>query len=489
MSITRREFIKAGATALACGAGGMLPNPAAWAKPRVREYTFTAEVKEIKLGGGPSFKAWTYNGAVPGPAIRAAEGDTIRVKLVNRLPGPTTIHWHGLPVPNPMDGVPGVTQPGVPPGAGFVYEFKAAPAGTFIYHSHQGYQLDRGLYGSLIIVPATPEGSYDREYSLLLEDWATVDGGGPDAPRRRPPLGGMGMMGGGMGMRGRGMMGGGRGMMGRGGGPEGGPLLEPVYNAYAVNGKVYPHTKTLLVKKGDKVRLRIGNPSALTIYDLRLAGHQLVITHADANPVSPTPTDVLRIAPGERYDVEFIANNPGRWLLMAADNGYGESRLKVEVAYKGMAKGTPSAPTFHRGMSLAGWWNLRALKPTPLRGEPGTEYRQMLSGGMHSPYWTINGRVYPDSEVLPAAMGRRTRLSYFNRSPMPHPMHLHGHFFRIVNPQLSPAAWIKKDTVLVAPMQSVSVDFYGDNPGRWFHHCHNLYHMEAGMANLVQVGK
>jgi len=482
MSLTRREFMQTGAAAaLALGAGGLLPLSAAWAKPKLREYKFTAAINEINLGVGNSFKAWTFNGAVPGPAIRATEGETIRVTLLNRLPEPTTIHWHGLPVPNAMDGVPGVTQKGVAPGASFVYEFPARPAGTFIYHSHQGYQLDRGLYGSLIIDPVKPEGGYDREYSLLLEDWATVDGGGPNAPNRRPSMGGMM----GRGMMGRGMMGG--GMQGRG--RAGGPLLEPIYNAYAVNGKVYPRNETLLVKKGDKVRLRIANPSALTIYDLRLAGHQLVITHADANPVIPMETDVLRIAPGERYDVQFIADNPGRWLLMAADNGYGESGLKVAVAYQGVTQGEPQPPVFHRGLRLAGWWNLRALKPQALRGELSGEYQQTLSGGMHSLYWTINGRVYPDSEILPAGLGKRLRLTYVNRSPMPHPMHLHGHFFSVVNPGLPPASWIKKDTILVSPMQGVTVDFYADNPGRWFHHCHNLYHMEAGMANLVDVSK
>lgn len=474
MSLTRREFMHAGAAAaLALGAGGLSSFSAAWAKPKLREYKFTAAINEINLGAGNSFKAWTYNGAVPGPAIRATEGEIIRVTLQNRLPEPTTIHWHGLPVPNAMDGVPGVTQKGVASGASFVYEFPAQPAGTFIYHSHQGYQLDRGLYGSLIIDPVKPEGSYDREYSLLLEDWATVDGGGPAAPRRRAG-----------GMMGRGMMGGRRGA-----GAAGGPLLEPVYNAYAVNGKVYPHTETLRVKKGDKVRLRIGNPSAVTIYDLRLAGHQLVITHADGNPVIPAETDVLRIAPGERYDVQFTASNPGRWLLMAADNGYGESGLKVAVAYQEVTQGEPKPPVFHQGLRLTGWWNLRALKPQPLRGGPSGVYQQMLSGGMHSPYWTINGRVYPDSEILPASLGKRLRLDYFNRSHMPHPMHLHGHFFRVVNPKLPPASWIKKDTILVGPMQGAAVDFYADNPGRWFHHCHNLYHMEAGMANLVDVGK
>jgi len=104
---------------------------------------------------------------------------------------------------------------------------------------------------------------------------------------------------------------------------------------------------------------------------------------------------------------------------------------------------------------------------------------------MHSPYWSINGRLYPNSERLAVAPGDKVRLSYLNRSMMPHPMHLHGHFFRIVNFALPPERWLVKDTAIVEPMRRLDVEFIADNPGDWFHHCHHLYHMEAGMANQV----
>jgi len=108
-----------------------------------------------------------------------------------------------------------------------------------------------------------------------------------------------------------------------------------------------------------------------------------------------------------------------------------------------------------------------------------------LSGGMHSPFWTINGYVYPDAERLGVRAGERVRIGYWNHSMMPHPMHLHGHFFRVVNPSVPQDRWILKDTVIVDPMQRIDIEFLADNPGNWFHHCHNLYHMEAGMANVV----
>lgn len=469
MSINRRDFLKTGGLVLAGTAlAGAWPR-SAWSAPgaRTREFRLRAELVKTDLGLGRPFTAWSYNGGPPGPEIRVTQGDMVRVVLENGLPEPTTIHWHGLPVPNAMDGVPGITQKPVPPGGSFVYEFPAEPAGTFIYHSHQGLQLDQGLYGALIVEPRRHGRGHDREYTLLLEDWATVDGGGPNATRRRPPSPMGGMMGG--------------GMMGRGGGPP----WEPVYDAYAVNGRAWPSVPPLMVKKGDRVKLRLCGAASATIFDLRLAGHALTVTHADGNPVQPVVTDVLRIGMGERYDVEFTADNPGYWLLGAYENGLGESGLKVPILYQGVKRSQPEPPDFPRGLRLATHESLQAAPGLERPGEADVAYRQVLSGGMHSSYWTINGRVYPDSDRLAVRQGQWVRLDYFNRSPMAHPMHLHGHFFRVMNPRLAPERWLTKDTVIVDPMRAVSIIFKADNPGNWFHHCHNLYHMEAGMADLV----
>jgi len=441
-------------------------------KRKVKEFEFFATKARINLGRGPEFWAWTYNGQVPGPEIRVKEGEIIRVILKNYLPEETTIHWHGIPLPNPMDGVPGVTQEGVKPGEAFIYEFEATPPGTYMYHSHAGYQLDQGLYGPLIIEAAREEAHYDREYTLLLEDWTMKDGGGVAQTPRRSSM--MGMMGG-MGAR-------------RGGAAQGrGPLLEPIYDAYAVNGRIYPEVTPIEIKAGDRVKLRVANPSSATIYYLSLAGHSLTITHADGNPVTPVETDVLRIGMGERYDVEFVANNPGHWLLAAMERGFGEGQLRVPVIYKGINRKEPVAPVFQRGQRLVSYRDIRpSLPPSSrsLRGIPRL-FDQTLSGGMHSPYWTINGRVYPNAERLIVKQGDLVRIRYWNRSMMPHPMHLHGHFFKVVNPRLSPDQWILKDTVIVDPMQRIEIEFLADNPGKWFHHCHNLYHLMAGMANVV----
>ena len=478
MKISRRTFLKTGAAALfGAGMPGVFSSPVmAKEKKPVKAFHFSASAARVNLGSGPDFMAWTYNGQVPGPEIRVKEGEIIRVVLKNYLSEGTTIHWHGIPIVNVMDGVPGVTQQTVKPGETFVYEFEARPAGTFIYHSHVRYQLDQGLYGPLIIEPARPEESYDREYSLILEDWVMKDGGGVARTRRRPPMG-RGMMGGMMG----GMM---RGRMGFETG--GGPLLEPVYDGYAVNGRIYPAIKTLEVKKGDRVKLRLMNVSSATIYYLQLAGHRLTITQADGNPIQPIETDVIRIGMGERYDVMFTADNPGYWLLAASEEGFGEGQLRIPIRYQGVRQKEPIMPGFHSGLRMASYENFQALNPVE-NGETDRPrfYEQVLSGGMHSPFWSINNQLYPNADPLVVRKGEAVRLGYLNRSMMPHPMHLHGHFFRVVNPALPQNRWIQKDTLIVEPMQRVDVEFTADNPGRWFHHCHNLYHMEAGMANVV----
>jgi FtsP/CotA-like multicopper oxidase with cupredoxin domain len=475
MKITRRAFLK---STLSATALSFLPTPLitlshAKTEPAVREFRFSASRTRVNLGAGPEFWAWTYNGQVPGPEIRVKEGEMIRVILKNFLPEATSIHWHGVPVPNPMDGVPDVTQKGIMPGETFVYEFEAKPAGTYLYHSHASYQLDQGLYGPLIIEPAKETRSYDREYTLMLEDWVMKDEGGIAGTRRRPT---MGMMGGMMGM-------------GRGFGHSGDPLLEPYYDGYAINGRLYPHQKPLFVKKGERVKLRLLNPSSATIYDLQLAGHAMRVTHTDGQSIEPVETDLLRIGMGERYDLDFMADNPGYWLLAAMDKGFGEGQLRIPVKYEGIQAETPVPPDFHPTRKLISYWDMKSsgVQSFNVSDGPGKYLSQILSGGMHSPYWTINGQVYPNVEPISVELGTRVRVAYRNQSMMPHPMHLHGHFFRIVNPYLNETQWIRKDTVIVNPMQGLEIEFMADNPGKWFHHCHNLYHMMAGMANVVTI--
>lgn len=474
----RREFFKIAAIGGACLLSEAAPQSVLGglkiaAAESVKEIKMEAALSAVNLGGAKSFKAWTYNGQVPGPAIRIKEGEILRVILKNRLPEETTIHWHGLPIPNRMDGVPFVTQNPIKPGGSFVYEFKASPPGTYFYHSHVSYQLDRGLYGPLIIEPKKEERSVDKEFTLLLEDWVMIDGGGPEASRAgriRPAMGMMGMR---------------RGAIG-------GPLQEPWYDAYTLNGKLFKSAPPLKVKKGDRLRLRIINPSSSTFYSLRIAGHAMTITHTDGRPIMPVKVDVLHIGMGERYDLEILADNPGRWLIYNLADGSPVSGWQFgTLVYEGIRSKNFNEDT-QRNWLFNDYSLMEGLDEryvNPLTGPVDRVFRMILAGGMMgSPYWTINGRVYPDSDDLSLRPGEKVRFEYYNRSMMPHPMHLHGHFFEVLGTGLMTGVKIKKDTIIIpAGMGQGAIEFVADNPGAWIHHCHNLYHMGAGMANLIRI--
>jgi FtsP/CotA-like multicopper oxidase with cupredoxin domain len=239
-SLSRRQFIRlaalSGTTAVALPA---LSSSGA-AAGGTREIHLEAREVSWEMAPGKVIKAMAYNGQVPGPEIRIKEGERVRVVLRNALGEPTTVHWHGVDVPNAMDGVPGITQKPVPPGGTFIYEFEARPAGTRWYHTHfnDHRQLDLGLVAPLIIEPAGVEPfGFDREYTLVLDDWATGTGS-PVPPTDEGTAGVRGDRGGMMGGM-RGMMGGGmRGMMGRQGmGGMMGGAHKPAYDTMTINGR------------------------------------------------------------------------------------------------------------------------------------------------------------------------------------------------------------------------------------------------------------
>jgi len=257
-----------------------------------------------------------YNGQIPGPEVRLKEGERVRIVLQNRLAEPTTVHWHGVDVPNPMDGVPGITQKPVQPGETFSYEFEARPAGTRWYHTHfqEHRQLDLGLAGPLIIEPAGSDPfAFDREYTLVLDDWAT----GSDPPVPRTAEGTASAPGGMAGTMRRGMMGGGH---------------MPAYDTMTINGKAYPATQPLTVRRGERIRLRLINASADHTHIVRLAGHRLWVTHTDGSPLlQAVEVDAIPLAPAERYDAFFVADRPGAWFLTCAAPGHARAGEQVPM--------------------------------------------------------------------------------------------------------------------------------------------------------------
>ncbi|MBI2467626.1 MAG: multicopper oxidase family protein [Candidatus Rokubacteria bacterium] len=502
-ALSRREFIRAsgqaglGALALAAGGGARLASAGA-TQPRrsgVREIHLEARELAWELAPGKVVKAMAYNGQVPGPEVRLKEGERVRIVLSNALSEPTTIHWHGVDVPAPMDGVPGISQKPVQPAETFAYEFEARPAGTRWYHTHfqEHDQLDLGLAAPLIIEPAGGDPfPFDREYTLVLDDWATGTGR-PLPSTREGTAGGRGGMGGMMGGMG-GMMGGGmgrmmEGMMGRGGMMGG---RTPAYDTMTINGKAYPATAPLTVRKGERVRLRLINASADHTHVIRLAGHRLQVTHTDGNPlVQAVEADAVPIAPSERYDVQFVADRPGAWFLYCAEVGHPSAGEQVLVVYEGHEGRHPEAPA--EGMTRLELWRYgsgRGRDVLPRAWGRERSFDLLLSGGMMgSDAWTINGKQYPRTDPLRLRTGDRVRVRFENHSMEAHPMHLHGQSFRVlaVNGARYAEPIVKDSVDVDAHMGSVVIEFTAHNPGDWFLHCHKPMHMEGGMITLAKI--
>ena len=391
----------------------------------------------VTVGSGESYDSWFYDEQYPGPELRVNEGERLRVDVANQLPAPTTIHWHGVPVPNPMDGVPGLTQDPIQSGDSFRYEFDATPAGTYLYHSHVNLQLDRGLVGPLIIKEESPHVEYDEDVTLFLDDFLPTE----------PNLD----AGNGMGER-------------------------PPYEGLLINGRVPDDPFTVDVEKGQRVRLRFINGSSATTYHVGIGGHEMTVTHADGQPVDPVAVDSFLLSMGERYDVIVEADTPGTWAIQAAALEDEKEVAQAVLQYADAEDSTaPEQPQFD-GSTLE-YESLRSRNPLDVGGTPDRTFDLTLSGGMmmQPDTWTIDGQAYPDAEPLKIREGEHVRVKMTNHSMMIHPMHLHGHFFQVGDAVM--------DTVIVPPhMGQVTFDFVADNPGDWFFHCHNLYHLHSGMA-------
>jgi FtsP/CotA-like multicopper oxidase with cupredoxin domain len=446
----------------------------------------TAHSATIDLGGS-SVVTWAYGDTVPGPLLRATAGDTLRVDLANDLPSTdTSVHWHGIALRNDMDGVPGITQDPITAGESFRYEFTVPDPGTYFYHPHTGVQLDRGLYGVLVVDDPSEPGGYDAEWVVVLDDWIDGTGKTPDDALKElqsAKASGSDDMGDMPGM-GESSMDGMDGMDGMGGmdSEMQSPLLggagDISYPHYLVNGRTPQAPVTLTGKPGQRVRIRLVNAGSDTAFRVALGGHRLTVTHSDGFPVTPAKTDALMIGMGERFDVTVTLGDGVSPLVASAEGKSGQG-LAVVRAGSGRAPAATVRPAELAGQILLGS-DLDPADSVRL-DERGIDRRHSLVlGGSMAPYrWTVNGKTFPDAAPLPVHQGERVRLRFSNQTMMFHPMHLHGHTFAVVD------GGARKDTVIVRPMQSLDVDLDADNPGQWAAHCHNIYHAESGMMTTL----
>jgi multicopper oxidase len=378
-----------------------------------------------------------------------------------------------------MDGVPGASGPSFNPGGAFDYGFIVPDPGTYWYHPHVGTQLDRGLYGVLLVDDPHDAGDYDVEWTVVLDDW--VDGTGRDPDQVLSSLvaagtSGMPGMDHGQGMSGM-DHGGMQGAQGVGSGLVGGDVDHPYYLA---NGRIPAAPRTFAARPGQRLRLRLVNAAADTAFRVALGGHRFTVTHTDGFPVDPVIGDALLIGMGERYDV-LVTLGDGVFPLVALPEGKKGQALALVRTGSGRAPAATARPAYLRGRLLT-VTDLSAASSVALRSRRADRTHTLRLGGSMRPYvWTINGRTFDHENPLPVVQGNRVLLRFVNETMMFHPMHLHGHTFQVSPRDRGP----RKDTVIVKPMHAVEVAFDAVNPGQWMLHCHNAYHAERGMMTTL----
>jgi FtsP/CotA-like multicopper oxidase with cupredoxin domain len=421
----------------------------------VRTYDLTAEPIDLPLLDGRKLSVWAYNGQVPGPTLRVKLGETVRVHFTNKLPQDTTIHWHGVRVPNGMDGVPSVTQPPIPPGGSFTYEFTPKDAGTFWYHPHlrASEQVERGLYGMFIVEDATPP-PFTSEATWILDDWRLDAATGQIDPEfnARHDL----MMDGRWGMD------------------------------VTVNGHSH---ETLRVRPGERVRVRILDAANGRVFLPDFGQLDAKIIAVDGMYLrEPIPAAGFELAPGNRLDIDLTATRSetvrDRFIASRPND-------LVEVIVDGAPVDTPRfASPAHA--QIPRWKDALAV---PVTHEFHLNAQQ---GGPFGIAWTIDGVAFDASSMMSMDMpdaltlhrGRFHHLRFVNDSPRIHPIHLHGMFFRLLARNDQPVDEpFFRDTVLIHARETVDVGVVPMDAGRWMMHCHILEHAEAGMMTTLRVAE
>jgi CopA family copper-resistance protein len=497
---------------------------------------------------GRTGHAIAINGSVPGPLIRLKEGRKVRLSVTNQLDEETSIHWHGVLTPSHMDGVPGLSFPGIKPGETFVYEFPVIQSGTYWYHSHSGVQELIGHYAPMIIEPAGGDPvAYDREYVIVLSDYSflhpheivaklkqqagyfnrqkqTIDGllARKDLPLKdRLDWAKMRM--------------------------DATDILDVTGSAYhyLINGHGPGDNWTALFSPGERVRLRFINSGAMTIFNVRIPGLPMTVVQADGQDVQPVETDEFQITNAETFDVIVSPQSDRAYTIVAeAADSSGMARgtlapragMSAAVpplrprpvltmrdmgmdmsAMPGMEmdmsmrnpKNAPKVPlgpgvdmlapmaldrTKDRGTGLANvdhrvlvYSDLEALRPNHDPREPTRTMDIHLTGAMQRFMWSFDGVRYSEgAQPISFRRDERVRVNLINDTMMNHPIHLHGHFVELVNGKPADRQ-PRKHTVNVKPGGRLTFDLTANAPGDWAFHCHMLLHMHAGMFRVVTV--
>lgn len=413
------------------------------------KFDLKAAPTSIPMLDGRALDVWAYNGTVPGPVLRVELGEEVVVNLTNDLPQPTTIHWHGVRVPNAMDGVPGVTQDPIPPGGTFTYRFVPKDAGTFWFHPHVrgSEQVERGLYGVLIVDDAEPL-PYSRDEVWVLDDFRL----GPDGqidPRfvTRHDLAHDGRWG----------------------------------RTITVNGDA---AQQMDVAPGERIRLRLVNSSNGRVYRPDFGALAPKVIAVDGMYTrDPLAMDEFVVAPGNRLDLDVTvpADATSGTTYPVTDRF---TRRPLALATIRVAGEPVATPTFAPPSNP----NVPAWTPAIDRDVDVTFVLNAQRGGEHGIQWTINGKPWGDHTPTQMKEGRWVRVRLRNDSARLHPMHIHGQFFKVIAIDGKPVDTpYFRDTVLLRRKQTIDVGMVPIDWGKWMMHCHILEHAESGMMTVVHV--
>ena len=495
--------------------------------------------------GGRSGHAIAVNGTVPGPLIRLREGQNVRLNVTNNLAEDSSIHWHGLLVPFQYDGVPGVSFPSIRPGERFTYEFPIRQSGTYWWHSHSGLQEQAGHYGPIVVESADPDPRYDRDYVVLLSEFTPIH---PHEIMRKLKVGehyfnyqmqtategempgAMRRMWGKMRMNPRDIS----------------DVTGSTYT-FLINGHGPADDLQFAFGAGERVRLRIINGSAMTFFNVRIPGVPMTVIAADGQDVAEVEVDEFQIGVAETYDV-IVSPPDGSHAIVAEAmdrSGMGVASLTSHAGHTATPPPLREPVTLtmadmgmmdHGGMAgmegmdhsmrdtaklpddvkvgpgldmvspmpmdrmdfpglgldtvkhrVLRYTDLKAKRMNPHR-EVDREMRIHLTGNMERYMWSFDGKTFTAVTDDPIRFGfdERVRVTLVNDTMMAHPIHLHGHFFELVN-GADHMHQPLKHTVIVQPGGTATFDLTANEPGDWAFHCHLLYHMHAGMMQVVTV--
>ena len=473
MTISRRNLLKS-----ASAAAGLVSLPVGMASAATSPPIFnlsTGLVEQALSPGARKTRLWGFNGSVPGPVLRYRKGDTARILVSNGLSVDTAVHWHGVRVPNPMDGVPFVTQDPIKPGMKLLYEYPLRDSGTYWYHPHQSSfeQVPRGLYGAYIVAESKPI-EVDQDIVWLLSDVKLgADGQQVEDYGRILDLANEGRIG----------------------------------NQVLINGKAAGAAQTLNVRRGERIRLRLINAASARIFKLSLAGHAMTAIAFDGQAVQPHPVEQIILGPGMRIDLVIDCMQPAGAVFAMTDAGHRGAGEIARLTYsrekslrdKPMAAPIRLAPNQLVEPDLKRAQQHYIVFQGGMRGAPvigtvdgkASKINEIME--KEGIAWTMNYTAQHEHALMHEPLfhfkkGAHIFLHMINETDFAHPMHLHGHFFRVVAINGKKTRFQeRRDTVMMGPRENVDIAFVADNPGEWMFHCHILDHAAGGMMGTVAI--